>query len=339
MLTVQARNVNHALYHGTNLIVTYGNYVSSRGLDTIEACEPVTTTYDRPCERVLFLKLRDANPFFHFMEGLWIIAQRNDVGFLAQFNKRMMEYSDNGHTLHGAYGWRMRNQIHRTIQLLKDKPDTRQAVLQIWDHKQDLGVASKDIPCNDLIFLKIRDGRLNMTVCNRSNDMIWGCYGANAVHFSMLQEYIAAMVGVKVGFYNQVSDSFHVYPDNPAWGKIAEHYYHNHDVDDPYKHGIQPWPMVSDPDSFDAELMQFLAVPEGYCGQFNNNLFPLVAQPMYMAWKRHKANKNGAGFAASIVADDWRLACLEWLERRGDTTDKKYWGFNNNQLFIREDAP
>ena len=33
--------------------------------------------------------------------------------------------------------------------------------------------------------------KLCMTVCNRSNDMLWGAYGANVVHMSMLQEFVA----------------------------------------------------------------------------------------------------------------------------------------------------
>ena len=47
--------------------------------------------------------------------------------------------------------------------------------------------------------LKIKNGRLQMTVHCRSNDIIWGTYGANAVHFSILQEYVAARIGVDLG--------------------------------------------------------------------------------------------------------------------------------------------
>ena len=52
-----------------------------------------------------------------------------------------------------------------------------------------------------------------MTVCNRSNDLIWGCCGANAVHMSYLQEYVASMVNVKVGTYTQFTQNLHAYKD------------------------------------------------------------------------------------------------------------------------------
>ena len=60
-----------------------------------------------------------------------------------------------------------------------------------------------------------------MTVCNRSNDMLWGAYGANAVHMSMLQEYLASRLEIAVGEYTQISDSFHVY-QNDVWERCKE---------------------------------------------------------------------------------------------------------------------
>ena len=67
----------------------------------------------------------------------------------------------------------------------------------MWDAKQDLSHRneSKDLPCNTHVYFSIREGFLDMTVCNRSNDLIWGCCGANAVHMSFLQEYVATMWG------------------------------------------------------------------------------------------------------------------------------------------------
>ena len=60
-----------------------------------------------------------------------------------------------------------------------------------------------------------------MTVCNRSNDMIWGAYGANAVHMSILMEYVAVAVNAPMGSYYQISDSFHIY-ENEQWDKIKD---------------------------------------------------------------------------------------------------------------------
>jgi hypothetical protein len=109
MHVIRARNVNSAFVQGIELIRQYGVARKSRYGDVLEIPEPVTTVYEKPLERVLFDPIRDANPFFHLFESLWILAGRDDVEWLVQFNKRMAEFSDNGETFHGAYGKRLRN--------------------------------------------------------------------------------------------------------------------------------------------------------------------------------------------------------------------------------------
>ena len=319
MIVLNGRNVNHLLPQGIALLKERGVKIAPRGMETLEMPCSVASVYERPQERVLFDPVRDANPFFHFMEGLWIIGGRNDVKWLAQFNKRMVDYSDDGRVFHGAYGHRLRmalgDQVAKAITMLQADPDTRRCVLQIWDAERDLDAISRDIPCNDLIMLKVRDGKLNMTVCNRSNDIVWGCYGANAVHFSMLQEYIASMAGFEIGTYTQISDSYHVYTDNPYWQN--DKFTNSHDL---YITGVKPKPLVDSPRSFDTELEQFFKYDGSTrgIGHTANTIFNEVAIPMYNAWWAHKMDGNGAIYANQIKAEDWRFACLQWLDKRGD---------------------
>ncbi|MHC4157178.1 MAG: thymidylate synthase [Planctomycetota bacterium] len=129
-----------------------------------------------------------------------MLAGRNDVEWLAYFNANIANYSDDGEKFHGAYGYRWRkhfegDQLMDIARALKANHDCRRQVLQIWDACDDLGRCSKDLPCNLTVHFQIGGTRirpvLNMTVFNRSNDVVWGAYGANAVHFSMLQEYMA----------------------------------------------------------------------------------------------------------------------------------------------------
>jgi thymidylate synthase len=299
----------------------------------------VCTVYARPLERVLFDQVRDANPFFHLLEALWMLAGRNDVAWLVRFNKRMATYSDDGATFNAAYGYRWRkqfnlkaadgkpatDQLQVIADLLRRDPDTRRAVLQIWDAEADLGVPSKDLACNTQAMFKVRDGKLNMLVSNRSNDMIWGCYGANAVHFSFLQEYVAAQAGVSVGVYRQMSDSFHVYADTwPKVSDIAARY-----AGDPYATGdVSVYPLVSHSETFDSELERWMAsAPERAslvqcdaegAGSWRNPYFPLVATPVNNAWFAYKAKDYAAAaqWLERCAASDWRRACREWLLRR-----------------------
>jgi len=320
MKVLTGRNVNYLLPQGMNSLLQMGGYISPRGLSTLEYPGQVVSIYERPTERVLFDPVRDANPFFHFMEGLWIIGGRQDVEFVSEFNSRIKDYSDDGVKFHGAYGHRLRNkfdQVGKAIEMLRKDPDTRRVVLQIWDAKRDLGADVKDVPCNDLIILKVRECALHMTVCCRSNDAIWGCYGANVVHFSMLQEYMASMIGVNVGEYVQISDSFHVYNDNPYWKKVKENIGLVGELEeDPYSSRIvSPWPMVQDPETWDRELYCFL---NQHTCNYKNSFFTQVAIPIHLAWMSHKHDNSGHLFVSDIAASDWRMACHEWLERRGD---------------------
>lgn len=319
MKVIHARNVNWALYNGIQLLKDKDNtrIISPRGKETIEYNGPVATVYKYPDERVLILAERDANPFFHFFESLWILAGRKDVKWLAQFNSNIKDYSDDGHEFHGAYGWRLReeqgDQLNTVVHLLKKDPDTRRAVLQIWNGVLDLNTDSLDVPCNDMIFLKIREGLLHITVLCRSNDIIWGCYGANVVQFSMLQEYLAGRIGMGMGTYTQISDSFHVYTDLPVWQKLKDDY---KCPSDPYQMCyVTPYPLMNVPELFDTELKQFIACPEtGLVAQ--NRFFANVAHPMWMTWKAHKDEKMGLKWIEMVKASDWRTAGKMWLEGR-----------------------
>lgn len=224
-------DVNEALPRALSYLHTAGRIEPTRNGPAIVAPGPVATVYRYPRRRVLFDPVRDANPFFHLFESLWILAGRRDVAFLSLFNSRIAQYSDNGTTYHAAYGYRLRNGLHVRDQIaeccdmLRADPYSRRAVMQIWAATLDLGMKSKDLPCNDMIMLRVREGEtlhpsgrvLDITVCNRSNDAIWGAYGANAVQFSVLQEYMAAHIGVGIGEYTQMSHNLHAYTDNPYW--------------------------------------------------------------------------------------------------------------------------
>ena len=323
MRVIKGRNVNLLLPQAVRQLHINGDKVSSRGMKVLEFPEQVASVYEHPRERVLFSPERDANPFFHFMEGLWIIGGRNDVEFISRYNSKIHEYSDDGEVFHGAYGYRLRqefgfDQVAMAIDRLKREPDTRQVVLQIWSADLDLNQKSLDIPCNDLIMFKVKNGKLNMTIANRSNDLIWGCYGANAVHFSMLQEYIANMVGVNVGTYTQVSDSLHAYLDNPQWKKLIDRYVRSWEkVDNPYKFLVRPYDrIVHIPELFDEELEQFFV--DGEKRIYKNTFLTKVAVPMKQSWDAYKNREieTALEYCNLIEATDWSLACYQWLRRR-----------------------
>lgn len=338
---ISISDINEALCHALPLLRQHGVSHTAASVananPTIEWPGMFVTEYKNPKRNVLFDPIRDANPMFHFLESMWIIAGRNDVKFLAHVLPRMSDYSDDGKTFHGAYGYRLRHhyladQIERAIEILSKEPTTRQAVLVIWDPTSDLGAKTKDMPCNDMLFVKIRHGRLNLTVSNRSNDAIWGCYGANAVQFSMLQMYMAARLGVGVGTYCQISDSFHVYTDNPYWKWFTERYQsHSDDWADPLCESRTLYQSIGDQNifedhikNFDEELKIFFI--EAEVAMEHDTTIPLFARSaavrtailMYnvLYYHRNKQRALAKTEAWSIEVPDWCEATQRWLHRR-----------------------
>lgn len=327
---IKARNVSFALREACNWLKVAGLREESRNGPVLRAPGPVTVVYSRPRERVLFHPTRNANPFFHFFESLWMLAGRNDIGFLEQFLPRMREFSDDGRTLNAAYGYRWRHyytgdQLDNLIVHLKANPTSRRAVLEMWSER-DLDNNSKDVPCNTHAYFE-RDqgtGALNMTVCNRSNDLIWGMCGANAVHFSYLQEYLAGMLGWPVGVYVQFSNNLHLYLERHA--KLMHTLALGHEKDYTYNVAQPYGPLVEDPSCWDLELYEFLLDPllEKATGEdYNNDFFISVAVPMYAVWDNYHRQGELQGaitLCGDIAAEDWRVACREWLQRKAEDT-------------------
>jgi thymidylate synthase len=326
VIVIKAKNVNEALPNGLQLLYEKGVERDSRnGKVRVVDC-PITTVYTNPTERVLFHAWRDANPFFHFYESLWMLAGRRDVRPVARFVERMRSFSDDGSIFNAAYGYRWRHattqdvdQLVNISEKLKRNPDDRRCVLQIWSLKHDLLYSGKDAACNTMAtFQRGIEGELNMTVFCRSNDVVWGCYGANAVHFSMLLEYVAARVNCRVGTYTQISVNWHGYV--ATTDPLLEF---RHDTSDAYEmEPVYPFPLSDGPldDTWDEDCQSFITrdgtAPDGR--SFKNRFFVDVAYPIVKAHDLYKDGKldEAVGMVDRIEASDWSLACRQWLERR-----------------------
>ena len=158
-----------------------------------------------------------------------------------------------------------------------------------------------------------------MTVCCRSNDMIWGALGANAVHMSILQEYIASRIGASVGIYTQFSNNLHAYTEVLKKLEGMQPDYESYNV-----RMIRPDALVNNIESFDKELSWFMEDAERPRA-YKNSCFSDLAQPMHRVWQAWKAKELALAFdhCADIKPDDWHLATWEWLERRRDKWEEK----------------
>jgi len=351
---IEARNVHQALRKGLILLRETGALRGNRNSDSLGQAlvspVPVATVYSQPLERVVFWEERDANPFLHLYESLWMLSGRNDVAPLLRYSKQFAEYSDDGVTQHGAYGRRWRAWFTKSVE--ETDPDTkithgwldfvdqlpliadrlrayredRRCVLQMWDPSEDLGRDGKDVPCNLCATFQVNHlGQLDLVVFCRSNDVVWGAYGANAVHFSFLLEYVSVFAGLPVGTYTQVSVNWHGYQKTLAkcW-PIADApesqfrcRYTRQEV----------FPMVLPRDQMECGVAIAEAVaseekgvdasPEKDCKTY----FGQVASHLFLAHALHKAGRTeeglcvlqNLGHARSL---DFVVAAQEWLRRR-----------------------
>ena len=349
MKVITVRNVNDALPRGLTHLLTDGDEESSRNGAVLVAPTPVTTVYANPQERVLFSSHRDANPF----EALWMLEGRNDVAFPAHYAKQLELYSDDNETLNGAYGYRWRthfhyDQISRIVHELRRDPTSRRCVLAMWDATDDWQLkdngkpgyegdliralrGGKDVPCNTHVYFRVRNGALEMTVCNRSNDAVWGAYGANAVHFSVLQEYIAQSAALQVGFYYQVANNFHAYKDRPDTQKLLSNVRVLHD--DRYAtHEVVALRLIAaheDQMQFNGDLSDFMDLPPGGAGahelgNYRTVFFGKVVKPMAIAHALYKEDRlQDAIDVVHGTKIDWLVNAENWLQRRAVSRAQK----------------
>jgi thymidylate synthase len=172
---------------------------------------------------------RNLNPFFAIAEVAWILSGHGDVETIGFFNKKMLEFQDGFEpNFHGAYGLRIRHwpredkekglwlpdldQVEAVVGKMTADPNTTQAVISLWDPQRDNLVKSKDYPCNNMVYYSLRDGVLEQTVIQRSNDLVWGT-PYNAIQFTHLHALVAGMLKVKMGTLTYVIQNLHLYPD------------------------------------------------------------------------------------------------------------------------------
>lgn len=292
----------------------YGLEEGSRNGPVFTFHEPVILNLWHPWKRVLTDPVRNANPFFHVMEFVWMMAGSNDAHWIAEFNKNMMSYSDDYETIRGAYGHRWRqhfglDQIDIVIGMLTANKRDRRAVLAMWDPVVDVGSNSKDVPCNTQIFLRVIHNHLDMTVINRSNDLIWGALGANVVHMTFLQELIANALGLPLGEYRVFTNNLHIYKSVPNF-----EYFDGARMDERDIYGGEAKvhvPLLAEGETYYDFVRDCERFVEGKAEAVKTHWMRNVAMGVYKAW-----GSRSDSDLQEIEDDAWRIACTEWVGRK-----------------------
>ena len=258
MLLLEGHNANDIWRQAAEMFLCHSDnrLHPTRRRDTQEFLHVALSIAD-PRQRWTTVRKPPINPAFAIAETIWIMNGRNDASFLTFWNQELIKHIGSGPFYHGAYGYRLRchfgiDQLVRAYESLSHDPDTRQIVLQIWDSHIDFPdergkAADSDIPCNVLALLKLQDGALDWMQIIRSNDLFLGL-PYNLVQFTTLQEILAGWLGVKVGTYNQISDSLHLYDRHVGIVAI--------DTDVPYTQNNDSLALPKDKSDYVMQMMQ-----------------------------------------------------------------------------------
>ncbi len=245
MRTIECEGINTFLILASKLLMEYGVPRKVSHEICWEYPEPCCFKITNPYARWIIISERKWNIFLAYAESLWIASGRNDLDMIEHYLPKMRNFSDDGITIRGGYGPRIRSfnnsykdysvnniapsvlhdnspdidQLRFVIKCFEEDINTRRAVIQIGDPIKDCFDSShekkitKDFPCTrTLHFMKESSSlRLNLIVHMRSNDLIWGASGVNIFNFTFLQEYVARIVGLEMGSYYHIVDNIHFY--------------------------------------------------------------------------------------------------------------------------------
>jgi thymidylate synthase len=201
------------LFSGAVRLAKTGEKVSPRGMATREIRD-VHLLLTEPRARLLHAPpTRLVNPAFAVAETVWHLSGSDD-SWIFDYNARLRQYADGG-VLLGAYGPRMRNwagkvdQLARAVEILKEDPDSRRALIQLYDPARD-SAGHKDVPCTLGFRFHLRHGRLHMATMMRGQD-VWIGMPYDVFFYTVLHELVAGWLDAELGEFHLYVGSLHIY--------------------------------------------------------------------------------------------------------------------------------
>jgi thymidylate synthase len=196
--------VNHVLKHGEP--------AAPRGLNTLEIED--ATIHIRNAANALPLGVnRGTVSGIGAVEACQLLSGTSFPKLVIDIGPQFANYTEDDGMFHGSYGTRTKGQYDVMVDRLKKDPDTRQAVVTIWNPERDMLEKKRDYPCTILHQFRIRRNRLNMSVYMRSND-VWLGAAYDFFQFTRVQIAIASILGIEPGSYSHHVGSLHIYEEN-----------------------------------------------------------------------------------------------------------------------------
>ncbi len=223
-------NLNELWRETIQRIIVEGDKLDSRAGQTKELLGFQATLTDPLKNILLGFPTRKFSLSYACAEVLWYLSMTNEIEMMEAYAPSYKNYAEDGKA-YGAYGHRWKNspgfikedtiffhpngsnQLEAVIRLLKEKPNTRQAIMTMWDSGDLLHAIlgdHKDLPCTLTLKFFVRDGKLTLIADMRSNDA-WLGLPYDIFCFTTLQRIIANELNLKLGRYIHQAGSEHIY--------------------------------------------------------------------------------------------------------------------------------
>jgi thymidylate synthase len=182
--------------------------------DNTKALFNVGFTLDDPLDNIITNKERNFNIDYAKAEWQWYLSGDPSIDKLGEIYGKIppiWERMATNRMVNSNYGyqWQRNNQLGYVANKLKVFPNTRQATISIYDGKEH-DRYDNDTPCTYAVQFTVLNGKLNMSVYMRSNDL-WFGFCIDQYCFSMLQQTMSKMTGYDVGTYYHHAHNLHLY--------------------------------------------------------------------------------------------------------------------------------
>jgi thymidylate synthase len=144
-------------------------------------------------------------------EWAWYLSENRSVAEIKKHAKiwDLMHSGDDIVNSNYGYQWNRNGQLDYVINELIRNPQSRRAVVTIYDGKEHQ-TYEKDSPCTLNVVFNITESRLNMSVLMRSCDL-WFGFCNDQYCFSKLQQLVSNRLELQIGWYYHFVNNFHLY--------------------------------------------------------------------------------------------------------------------------------
>lgn len=193
-------------------VLRHGRERSPRGRKTVDAGQ--LTVVFHSTQRALPLGVgRRVSRGIAVAEAVQLIGKFSYPELLVAASPNFKQFMEpDTQRFHGAYGERIGRQLEHVVAKLTADPDTRQAVINLWDPWGDNTPGKRDYPCTVSLVFSIVNDALQLSVFMRSQDVWWGS-PYDWFQFSQLQRTVALSLGIAPGRYYHTSVSTHIYAE------------------------------------------------------------------------------------------------------------------------------